>query len=103
MAKPIARYSITTGLSGCYMPDSASGPFICHSRRELADAIRAEIEFQGFPAASFAQAKLRRLWGFIARNGSSVAHFSIEHGAHEIAFHGLTEEEAETMERESEF
>lgn len=102
MPKPIARYAITSGLSGCYLPDSSGGPVICGTRRELADAIRYEIEFQGFPASTFNQVGIRNLWQFICRNGSSVAHFSVDHGAYEIAFHGLTEEEAEQMEAESE-
>jgi hypothetical protein len=35
--------------------------------------------------------------------GSSVAHFSIDIGrGEEIAFHGLTEDEADQMERENE-
>ena len=96
----IARYAVTTGLAGCYMPNASYGPIYCATRRELADAIRSEIEAQEFPASTFGQARLRRLWGFIARHGSSTAHFSIQHGAYEIAFHGLTEAEAEAMEAE---
>jgi predicted metal-dependent RNase len=47
---------------------------------------------------------VRRLWGFIARHGSSTAHFYITDGKHNVlSFHGLTEEEAEQMERENEF
>lgn len=93
MARNAALYSITTGLSGCYMPDSTSGPMVFGYRAELAAYIRYEIEFQEFPASCFAQVKLRKLWSFIRRNGSSVAHFSITHNGREIAFHGLTEDE----------
>lgn len=100
MAKHIARYCVTSGLRGCYMPNSTSGPLVCETRRDLANAIREEIEAQGFPLATFGQADLRRRWAFIKRNGSSVAHFAIYHGAYEIAFHGLTEAEADAMEAE---
>lgn len=41
----------------------------------------------------FREVKIRDLWRFIQRHGSSSAHFSIRYRAHEIAFHGLTEEE----------
>jgi hypothetical protein len=93
MPKPIARYSITSGLRGCYMPDSYGGAFECTTRRELMDAIRAEIEMMEWPTSAIRQVSARRLWSFIKRHGSSTAHFSITHGDYEIAFHGLTEEE----------
>ena len=97
MSRTIARYAITFGLSGCYMPDSHSGPIECATRRELADAIRSEIEFYEFPKGKFADARIRNLWTFIKSRGSSVAHFSIEHKGYQIGFHGLTEDEAEGM------
>jgi|AACY02.3.fsa_nt_gi hypothetical protein len=92
-----AKYAVTFGLSGCYMPDS--GPFLveAETRRELVEIIRAEIAAADFPANTFTQARIRSLWSFIKRRRSSVAHFSITHGAHEIAFHGLTENEADEM------
>ena len=100
MSKPIARYTITSGLAGCYMPDSISGPREYTSRKALADAIRYEIEFQDWPANLFREVRIRNLWAHIKRHGSSRAHFSIQHGAHEIAFHGLTEEEYNEQSRE---
>lgn len=93
MAKQVARYIVTSGLSGCYMPDNSAGPFQCDTRRELASVIRSEIEAAEFPAACFAQVRLRNLWRHIARHGSSVAHFTITHAGREIAFHGITAEE----------
>ena len=98
----IARYSITSGLSGCYMPNSVSGPYAFGSRKELADAIRYEIEFMGWPTSLFRQVRIANLWDFIKRNGSSSAHFSIYYGAEEIAFHGLTEEEFEAGQEDDE-
>ena len=93
MPRNVALYAVTSGLSGCYMPDSHHGAFMFCSRREMADFIRQELEYQDFPACAFAQVRIRRLWYFISRNGSSTAHFSITHNGREIAFHGLTEEE----------
>jgi hypothetical protein len=81
------------------MPDSSFGPVICTTRRELMATIRAEIESAGFPASTLRQVKATRLWQFIKRNGSSVAHFSVSHGGNEIGFHGLTEDEARQMEQ----
>jgi hypothetical protein len=90
----IAQYAMTSGLSGCYMPNSGPHLVTASTRKALADTIRAEIEAQGFPKCCFEQVKIRNLWRFISRNGSSVAHFTITHGSEEIAFHGLTEAEA---------
>jgi hypothetical protein len=102
MSKPVARYTITSGLAGCYMPGSNSGPQEYTSRKELADAIRYEIESQDWPAYLFREVCIRNLWAHIKRYGSSSAHFRIQHGAHEIAFHGLTEEEYSEQSREDE-
>lgn len=93
MSQKIARYCVTSGLAGCYMPDSISGPLAFATRNELAAYIRSEIEAQDWPASMFAEVRLRRLWGFIQRHGSSTAHFSIQRNGCELAFHGLTEEE----------
>lgn len=97
MAKQIARYSVTYGLSGCYMPDCQSGPVICSTRRELAAAIRSELETYELPASLFGEVGIRQLWRFIVRNGSSSAHIHLHHGANVLSFHGLTEAEAEEM------
>lgn len=94
MPRQIARYAISFGLSGCYLPDSHSGVIECATRRELADTIRCELAFYGMPARLFRAADIRNLWRFIARHGSSVAHFSLTHGGHTLSFHGLTEGEA---------
>lgn len=100
MAKHIARYSISFGLAGCYMPDSISGPYCAGTRKELANIIREQIEMYDLPKTLFAEVKIRRLWQFIARNGSSVAHFSLNHKANALSFHGLTSDEADQMDKE---
>ena len=92
MTKP-ARYAVTFGLSGCYMPDSHCGVHEFMSRRELASFIRGELELFDMPAALVRDVKLRRLWRFIQQHGSSTAHFRLVHKANELAFHGLTEDE----------
>lgn len=97
----IARYSVTFGLRGCYMPDSASGPYTFTTRRDLAEFIRSEVEFYDLPKASIRQVPLRALWAQIKRHGSSCAHFGIYHGQNALEFHGLTEAEAEEMERDA--
>jgi hypothetical protein len=100
MARNTADYAITFGLSGCYMPDSGPHTISCATRAELANAIRAELENYDFPASLFREVRIRRLWSFITRNGSSVAHFHLSHGGHTLAFHGLTK--AELAEAEAE-
>jgi hypothetical protein len=89
----VARYSVTSGLAGCYMPDNCGGPREFTRRTDLADAIRYEIEFQEWPASCIKQVKLTDLWKFIKHNGSSSAHFAIHHKQYVIEFHGLTEDE----------
>jgi hypothetical protein len=75
MANGIARYTVTNGLAGCYMPDNV-GTYEFRTRRELAKFIREQIEWLDWPANTFAQADLRRVWSYIARRGSSSAHFT---------------------------
>ena len=100
-ARHPARYAVTSGLAGCYLPDNHSGPMLFATRRELADAIRYELEWQEFPKSAIRQVSLCRVWSHIARHGSSTAHFSFTHKGREIAFHGLTESEFEQMEAEA--
>ena len=92
-SKHVARYAVTFGLQGCYMPDSHEGAHEFTTRRELASFIRNELRVFDMPASAFDRVGIRALWRFIKRNGSSAAHFSIAHGANALSFHGLTEEE----------
>jgi hypothetical protein len=91
--KHSARYCVTYGLSGCYMPDSNSGPLEFSTRKEFAAYIRHELEFYDMPARLFTEVNIRRLWSAIQRHGSSVMHFSLDHGGNTLGFHGLTEAE----------
>lgn len=98
------RYSITVGLSGCYMPNYQGGSFEGTTRRELAALIRdhismfADQEDDPSEVSLFRQVRIKNLWRHIARHGSSSAHFSIDIGrGEEIAFHGLTEAEFNDM------
>lgn len=84
---------VTYGLSGCYMPDSNSGPMQFDTRKELASFIRNELEYFEMPATLFREVRIRRLWGYITRHGSSSAHFSLDHKGNSLTFHGLTEAE----------
>lgn len=101
MATPIARYSVTFGLRGCYMPDSCSGPYVFSTRRDLAEHIRSEIESYDLPKSLFREVRMRNLWAHIKRHGSSTAHFSLHHGANALEFHGLTEEEFNEQEAQN--
>ena len=102
MSKNIARYSVTNGLAGCYMPDNANGPYAFGTRKELASFIRYEIEQLDWPQSMFSEVNIRRLWKFISSNGSSVAHFSLQRKGYELAFHGLTEQESVDLEASNE-
>ena len=85
-----ARYAVTFGMKGLYMPDSHDGAHIFHTRRKLAEFIRGELEMYDMPKSLFGEVRIKRLWRFIERHGSSAAHFSLCHKGHELAFHGLT-------------
>ena len=89
----IARYAVTFGLAGLYIPDCHDGVYEFQSRSALAAFIRGELETYDLPKSLFRDAHVRRLWRFIKRHGSSSAHFTLYHGDHELAFHGLTEDE----------
>jgi len=91
--KHSAKYSVNFGLVGCYMPDSYSGAFECTTRKQLADAIRDELLRYDMPAYLFSDVRIKRLWQFTAKNGSSCAHFSLIHKGYALRFEGLTEEE----------
>ena len=95
-----ARYSVTYGLTGCYMPDSHLGAYAFSTRGEFSRFIKDQLEFYEFPKAAFAQARVEKRWRFIQRHGSSVAHFSIDHKGYSLSFHGLTLEEYRQAEKE---
>jgi hypothetical protein len=88
-----ARYAVTLGLSGCYMPDTYFGAFEVTRRRDLAQAIRDYVRMSDMPASLMRDIKITRLWSFIKQHGSSTAHFRLVHKGYELAFHGLTEDE----------
>lgn len=98
-----AHYAVTFGLSGCYMPDSHEGFHEFHTRRELAEFIRGELEIFDLPKSLFREVRIRNLWRFIKRHGSSSAHFYLYHGHNVLSFYGLTESEFnDYQEREEE-
>ncbi len=103
MAKNVARYSVTFGLKGCYMPDSSSGPYEFTRRKDFAEFIRDELRQYDMPACRFRDVGMRSLWRMIQKHGSSAWHFSLDAGEHnELSFHGLTEEEFNEMDKENE-
>lgn len=76
------------------MPDSYSGAFECNTRAQLAAFIRDQLKFYDMPASLIREAKIRdQLWPFIKRNGSSQAHFRLNHKGNALRFIGLTENE----------
>ena len=89
-----AFYKTGFGLTGCYLDDSQGGAQEFNTRRELANAIRYELEVYDFPASCFAEVNIRRLWSAIrfAKSASSYT-FHIHHGANVLTFYGLTERE----------
>lgn len=93
MSKPVARYAVSWGLDGCYLPDSQGGTYEATTRAELADIIRGELSAFEWPKSKFSEVRIRRLWAFIKRHGSSTAHFKLCHKGYCLYFHGLTEDE----------
>lgn len=89
-----AFYKTGFGLAGCYLDDAQGGAQCFTTRRELADAIRYELEFHELPASLFREVQIRRLWQAIvnARSASSFT-FHLHHGAYVLTFYGLTERE----------
>lgn len=93
MTKHSADYSISFGLTGCYMPNSEPYPVSFDTRKALADFIRTTLVEYDLPACLFREVGITRLWHHIKRHGSSVAHFSLSHGDYTLGFHGLTSTE----------
>ena len=100
MPNPIARYSVSFGLAGCYVYDTYSGPHITTTRKELASFIKGELDFYGMPKSYFKSVKITEMWKHIKRHGSSSLHFRLEYKGFQLSFHGLTEMEANSMEAE---
>jgi hypothetical protein len=93
MSKPTYRYAITSGLHGCYMPDTHWGAYEGHRRKDLADLIRDHLRLADMPACLFERVAITSLWKAVKKHGSSSMHFTIVHKDYELAFHGLTEKE----------
>lgn len=89
-----AYYKTGFGLSGCYLDDNQGGAQCFTTRRELANAIRGELDVYDLPKSCLAEVSIRRLWRAIvnAKSASSYT-FYINHGANVLTFYGLTERE----------
>ena len=102
MTKHVARYAVTFGLAGCYLPNSGPNLTIAHTRRDLANYIRDELRNYDLPMSLFNDVHITRLWHIIKRHGSSSAHFSLYHKQYSLCFSGLTEAEASELEASEE-
>lgn len=94
-----ARYAVTFGLEGCYMPDCNDGAFEFRSAREFSAFIKGELENYDMPKRLFREVNFRDLWRFIQSRGSSCAHFSLCHKGYSLSFYGLTEDEYREYDR----
>lgn len=92
MTKP-ARYAVTFGLAGCYMPDAHSGAIQFSTRKDLAEYIKDELRLYEMPVSLFKEVRIRKLWRHIQARDSSVAHFHLDHKGYRLSFQGLTQEE----------
>lgn len=90
-------FTITSGLAGCYMPDSVDGPYMVTTRRELVDTFRAALDWNEFPKAKLHDIKWLEVWRHAKRHGLSVLTLSVEHKGRAVTLHGntLAEYEAE--------
>lgn len=87
------RFYLSTGLSGCYLPDSGH-TYEATTRRELVSIVRHELEYQEFPKSKIAEFNLRQLWRNVQRykSGSSV-HTYANHKGRTMSLSGLTDKE----------
>jgi hypothetical protein len=102
MSKPQTCYfTFSHGLRGCYLPDSHGGVYAVSRRKDLADAIRYELEMYDAPASAFKTVGIKRLWSQAKRYGTSSIHFTIDTSeGYGLNFHGLTEEEFNAQNKE---
>jgi hypothetical protein len=89
-----AFYKTGFGLTGCYLDDNQGGAQCFTTRRELANAIRYELEVYDLPASAFREVSIRRLWRAIVNaNSASSYTFHLQHKQYVLTFYGLTERE----------
>ena len=101
-------FTLTSGLQGCYMPDSHWGPHAVSRRKDLIAAVRDTLEMlldqEGDRAVSSCMREVNwtKLWSQAKRYGTSSIHFCISTGEHTmLEFHGLTEDEFNEAEKEN--
>jgi len=103
MPKPIARFQLMNGLAGCYMPDHHSGPYVVTRRKDLIDAVRDQLAFLDMPKSAIRQVNWTRVWRFIKFAGdASQVHVTMTHKGYALELCGMTEGEADEMERNCE-
>lgn len=89
-----AFYKAGFGLAGCYLDDNQGGAQCFTTRRELADAIRYELQTYDLPVSLFREVSIRRLWSAIVRAKSASSYtFHLHHKQYVLTFYGLTERE----------
>ena len=104
MAQTPYRFCILSGMPG-YMPNYHSGAQIAHSRSELVDILKTELDMLDYPASFFGHLAIRNAWRFIQhhKSGSSV-HLSTDTHNHEyFEVCGLTDSEYDEMAENDEF
>jgi hypothetical protein len=88
-----AYYCFSSGLPG-FLPDYQSGAMAFSTRRELAAAVRRELEMLDYPVTLFNVLKIRDLWRFIVKaKSASCAYASLRHRDRVFCLHGLTKDE----------
>lgn len=104
-----AYFAAFHGQAGC-LPDYTSGPCEFRTRRDLVQWVNAELDAAGYSQRARRQVDLVTLWKWIQRRGGTIGQTSFcisatdpSQRGHIIEFRGMTREEFNTMEKESEY
>jgi hypothetical protein len=69
----VYKFAINSGMPG-YMPNYYAGPFYAHTRKELVQILKDELEVLDYPANRLHDFGVRRMWRFVqnAKSGSKT-------------------------------
>ena len=100
----IYKFVVHSGMRD-YMPNYSSGPHFAHTRRELVEILKNELDMLNYPANRIRDFSIRNIWRFIQNvgSGSSVHLICQDHNGEALQVCGLTDEEADAMEAELDY
>ncbi len=97
------RFTILSGLPGCYMPDYHGGAYEATTRREFVGIVRSNLEMLDYPANRIHDFGVRAMWRAIQKfkSGCAVNSSCESHNGERLEIVGLTAWDYDAMQTES--